>query len=239
MFDANCFLTLTYNDECLPRDGSLDKRHLQLFFKRARKRFGSFRYYACGEYGDRTFRPHYHAAIFGQDFAHDRRKHKVEGGFTYYVSPSLAATWSLGHVLIGELSFESAAYVARYCTKKAYGSKAHANYTVVDYDTGRIGERLPEFALMSRRPGIGATWFARWGGQVYPRDSVVVRGAVARPPRYYDKLQESVSPEMMERLKRTRVESVDEARKEDLGRRGPDIEAARQARARFFARCKV
>ena len=62
----NCFITLTYNDEHLPSDLSLQKDDFTKFIKRLRKNTGDkIRYYACGEYGDLYQRPHFHACLFG------------------------------------------------------------------------------------------------------------------------------------------------------------------------------
>jgi len=84
------------------------------------------------------------------------------------------------------LNFESAAYIARYVTKKVTGQRAAAHYERVSPSTGELVQVEPEFATMSRRPGIGAGWFAKYGSEVYPSDEVIVRGRACRPPRYYD-----------------------------------------------------
>lgn len=135
--DGSSFVTLTYDDDHLPEGGTLVPRDPQLFIKRLRKLVHpiKLRYYLVGEYGDRTFRPHYHLALFG-------------------VPPSafqaVADAWSLdgkaiGHVVVGSLTFESAGYVAGYVTKKMTAK-----------DDPRLEGRHPEFARMSLRPGIGA-----------------------------------------------------------------------------------
>ena len=61
-WNENCFMTLTYDDKHLPSDGSLDPKHLTDFIKRLRFHYRdrSIRYFACGEYGDDSWRPHYH-----------------------------------------------------------------------------------------------------------------------------------------------------------------------------------
>lgn len=177
LHDLSVFVTLTYDDDFIPVGGTLVKRHFQLFMKRLRKAHSSpIRFFACGEYGDETLRPHYHAILFGVDFA-DKRKHSQNAkGDIIYVSDILDSLWSYGHCWIGNVSFESAAYVARYCVKKVNGDKAAAHY----------GDREPEFALMSLKPGIGAGWYDRFRSDVYPSDQVVIRGRVNSPPRFYD-----------------------------------------------------
>lgn len=205
------FLTLTYREEDLPVDGSVDIRHWQEFTNRARSRFGKFRYFHCGEYGDMTGRPHYHAAIFGQDWSHDRKRLKrTDRGDWLYVSESLDATWALGDCYIGELTFESAAYVARYCTKKVTGEKADEHYRRFNPKMGCWTSVRPEYASMSRRPGIGAGWYDRFSSDVYPHDYVVARGHKAKPPAFYDRRLEAEAPDTFAEVKRRRRERGDE-----------------------------
>lgn len=129
-FPDAVFLTLTYRDEDLPDENSLCKRDLQRFIKAIRNRFRgqrrTIRYYACGEYGERTARPHYHAIVFGI------YQHEVQ---------EISALWPYGGVCAGSVTTESIQYVAGYVCKKLKKSA--------------LQSRLPEFSLMSRRPGIG------------------------------------------------------------------------------------
>jgi len=85
MWEENCFATLTYDDEHLPKNSSLDKRDLQKFFKRLRKKYEpkKIRYYACAEYGEKSFRPHYHAAIFNISFADRKEWKRTKEGILY------------------------------------------------------------------------------------------------------------------------------------------------------------
>lgn len=184
MHEDNCFITLTYNDAHLPPDGSLAVRPWQLFMKKLRKAHEgkNIRFYMCGEYGDNNGRPHFHACVFGYDFP-DKvawRSSQANGEHTVYRSPELDRIWGQGFTSVGSLTFESAAYVARYVTKKVSGEKAEAHYQ----------GKKPEFATMSRRPGIGATWFQEFGADVYPHDFVVVNGVRCKPPKFYDRLLE-------------------------------------------------
>lgn len=139
MHDENCFLTLTYSDEHVPSSGSLDKGALQKFWKRLRKRFPErrIRYFACGEYGERLHRPHYHACVFGFDFP-DRELFMMREGIPLYTSEALAQCWPFGFCSIGDVTFESAAYVARYACKKITGEAASRHYERIDYETGEI-----------------------------------------------------------------------------------------------------
>ena len=204
----NCFITLTYNDDNLPYPPTLSIRPLQLFMKRLRKRFGAgIRFYACGEYGEKFGRPHYHACIFGFDFP-DKKLWKISNGFNLFVSDALAALWPYGYAVIGDVTFESAAYVARYIMKKITGDRAEAYYSDrVDLRTGEIYNAKPEFTVMSRRPGIAHDWFVKYGSDVYPHDYVVLRnGKKLPPPRYYDGLFEAQFPGGMTAVKAARVE---------------------------------
>ncbi len=196
LHEDTCFITLTYSDEFLPRFGSLLMDDWQKFFKRLRRRFDvRIRFFGCGEYGELSLRPHYHALLFGLDFP-DKVLWAVRGAHQVFRSPSLEKVWPYGQSEIGACTFESAAYVARYCVKKVTGSKARAHYECVDPETGEFGSRLPEFATMSRRPGLGSGWFEEFGAEVYPSDEVIVRGKSCKPPRFYDRLLAAASPDV-------------------------------------------
>ncbi|AXH75543.1 MAG: replication initiator protein [Microviridae sp.] len=209
---ANSFLTLTYSPNNLPVDLSLDVSHWQSFAKRLRKERGPFRFFHCGEYGEENFRPHYHAMIFGLDFSEDRVLHKVSKGNNIYVSPSLERTWGLGFVTVGELTYESAAYVARYCLKKVTGDQASVRYARVDDVTGELWYVKPEYATMSRRPGIGKLWLEKFEGDVFPSDGVVFAGRRFKVPRYYDKVFAERDPVGFEAVKERRRRSVEDNR---------------------------
>lgn len=188
--DANCFLTLTFDDEHCPANRSLDYDVFQRFMKRLRKEFSGkrVRFYMCGEYGEDFDRPHFHACVFGVDFddkvlIRGRRGDKD----ALYRSARLERLWPFGFSSIGAVSFESAAYVARYCMKKVNGDLAESHYSMVDLETGEVFQRTPEFAHMSLKPGIGALWLERFRSDVFPRDYVVARGHKSKPPKYYDR----------------------------------------------------
>lgn len=196
--EKNCFLTLTYSNENLPGGLSVDVAHWQKFAKRMRKRLGPFRYFHCGEYGDLLDRPHYHACIFGIDFRDDRRVWKISRGNTLYRSETLEDLWTFGHSVIGELTFESAAYVARYVMKKITGPDAEAFY----------GGRKPPYTTMSRRPGLGKSWYDKFKTEVQSNDSVIVHRRETRPPKFYDSQFEITNPEEFEEVKRRRVQKA-------------------------------
>lgn len=198
----NCFITLTYSDEFLPRDKSLNVKHFQDFMKRLRKEYGpGIRFYHCGEYGEKYQRPHYHACLFNFDFP-DKQVWKRVRNSTYYTSESLQNLWGFGYCTIGEVTFESAAYVARYILKKQTGKTAYLKYTELDYDTGEIlNEIKPEYTTMSRKPGIAKHWFEQYHSDVYPDDFIVLRGKKLKPPKYYDAQFEILSPKELSIVK--------------------------------------
>ena len=203
--EDNWFLTLTYDEAHLPEWGSLKKADFQGFINKLRKaRAGTkVRYFHCGEYGDATGRPHYHCALFGVDFP-DRLHWTNRGEHRVWHSEELDQLWGKGLCELGGLSFESAAYIARYVTKKVTGKRADSHYERVDPTTGEIRRIEREYATMSRRPGIGRGWLQRYMTDVYPRDSVIVRGKEARPPRYYDKILSEQQPHVYEAMRRMR-----------------------------------
>jgi len=201
LYDRNCFITLTYDDRSVMYDQNLHLDHLQKFFKRLRKKFGEgIRYFACGEYGSKNGRPHYHALIFNFDF-NDKKLWQVnKNGTKYFVSDALSKLWTAGFSTTGAVTFESAAYVARYTLKKASGNVKN----------DRSSHCRPEFLVMSRRPGVGKGWIEKYVDEVYPLDRVIVRGRECKPPRYYDSYYESLSGDDYQLLKISR-----ELRKKD------------------------
>lgn len=206
LYENNCFLTLTYSDLNLPAFSSLNVRHFQLFMKKLRKKYyPGIRFFHCGEYGDTTDRPHYHALIFNFDFPDKELYSTNRDGHRLYTSSSLDKLWPLGHSVIGSVSFQSAAYVARYCVKKVTGDFADAYYEVVDSQSGQIGRRQPEYATMSRRPGIGSAWYGKYSSEVFPSDFVVLNGAKMRPPKAYNRFLERDDPKLLARVRGQRV----------------------------------
>lgn len=142
----NTFCTLTYSDEKLPSDNSVSPREIQLFIKRLRFNTGKkIRYFACGEYGDQSNRPHYHIALFGYPNCRRGRTRTLRSNQPCCpVCTEIRNAWGLGNIYLGALEKQSAAYIAAYTTKK-----------MTRHDDPRLEGRFPEFARMSRRPGIG------------------------------------------------------------------------------------
>lgn len=210
LHEHNAFITLTYDNEHLPADNSIHKTELQKFFKRLRKNIGQkIRYFACGEYGEMNNRPHYHAIIFGYDFP-DKKLHTKRNGNLLFTSQELQNSWNLGHSLIGAVTFESAAYVARYVTKK-YKSKDQSeidqHYQLCDRETGEIFQLTPEFCLMSRRPGIGKDWLEKYKSDT-DKDFITLSGKKMSLPKYYDSLLEKDNQEEFAKRKLKRKQNI-------------------------------
>lgn len=193
----NCFITLTYSDENL-KSPSLDYSHFQAFLKRLRARFpkDKISHFTCGEYGETNpstgikdggiYRPHFHSILFNFNFP-DRIPVRMLGDSRLFKSAILDSCWGHGACKIGAVTFESAAYVARYAMKKVNGDLAKSHYSFI-LPTGEIIDRAPEMLHMSKRPAIGKRWFEKYGADTYAHDAVVARGVEMQPPRYYDKL---------------------------------------------------
>jgi hypothetical protein len=210
LWPVNSYVTLTYNDESLPPGQSLCLRDVQLFLKRLRKARepARIRFFLGGEYGEINGRPHYHALLFNVGFPDRLYFGDNKRGERLYVSAELASLWSsggreLGHCTIGEVSFDSAVYCAKYALKKVTGEIASEHYEFIDID-GVVYDRRPEFAVMSRRPGIGAGYYERYGSEVRAHDSVVISGMEVRPPRFYDDKSKVIAPDLFDRFKRKR-----------------------------------
>lgn len=252
MHEHNCFVTLTYAPEHLPRNCSLDYRDWQLFMKRLRKaRTRSLRslqaasppllgkeeirFYMCGEYGDDLARPHFHAILFGIDFA-DKKLISTKRGNNLYTNPTLDKIWAKGHAWIGSATWQSAAYVARYVMKKITGEQAKTHYLTIDEQTGETTERKPEFNNMSRRPGIGSSWLNKYQSDVYPHGKVVINGTQAPAPRYYDKLHQRENKKLHEELKAQREQEAYKSRDQRNDQRRQAREKILEAKTKYLKR---
>ncbi len=221
-YKTNSFLTLTYREKCdcsknqlrdglhIPEDFSLVKKHHQDFMKRLRKHFKGrrIRYYQCGEYGDDNNRPHYHSALFNLAFD-DEQFYSHNYGNPLFTSQTLEEVWSYGFATIGNLSFQSASYVAGYILKKITGARADDHYLRND-ERGNAYWLQPEYATMStgakKGDGLGADWLKLYHEDVFPSDDLPVPGVgiVRGIPRYYEELQEQINPQSLEEAKQIR-----------------------------------
>lgn len=222
MHDHNSFVTLTYADAPL----SLEYSDFQLFMRRLRKARGYARFFCSGEYGDERGRPHFHAVLFGVRFEDGRYIGKSPAGFKLYESADLLSLWRLGHCSVGSVTFESAAYVARYVVKKVTGEAAAEHY----------GGRRPEFAEMSRRPGIGSMWLDKFWTDVFPSGKVVVRDVESNAPRFYRKRFRERFPIAARRVEFEQAEKVQEAIEDNAPGRLEAKEAVQEARLKMLKR---
>lgn len=221
LYNVNSFITLTYSPEHLPANGCLDYDAPVAFMKRLRKRHGSdIRSYGCAEYGSKGGRPHYHLCLFNFDFEDKKQIRNHGGRDALFESEELRDLWPFGYSSVGSLTFESAAYVAGYCTKKLTGKLDHL-YEIYNPLTGEVlqneqGEYLrrpvERSVSVSRMPGIGRPWYDRFGDYVRRNDFVVINGHKMRPPKYFDSIFEREFPEEFLAVKQSRAEVGKEMR---------------------------
>lgn len=195
LHEANIFLTLTYDDEHLPENNSLVKKHVSDFMKRLRKHVGQVRFFASGEYGDIFGRPHYHLIVFGLPinspvFIDRVWDNKAKG---YYCR---CKCWPFGHCYVGNVTVDSARYVARYTVKKVKGKGSKEYYESLGL--------VPEFALMSRRPGIGAAYADKYADELSHFGTVMQNGKPCPLPRFFkERVDYAVGfDEMIEAMKK-------------------------------------
>lgn len=202
----NDYITLTYAEEHLPENGILNYRHFQAFLRRTRKHLKpkKIRFYAAGEYGEKTQRPHFHAIIFGHSFTEKSPLGKSPSGFPLYRSAQLEKLWPWGHSSTGEVTFETAAYVARYVMKKINGDAQYEHYTRTNKETGEIYLATKEMSHMSLKPGIGKTWLDQNAADVYPEGKVITNGKEVNAPKYYDKKHAEKNKAVIDELKAQR-----------------------------------
>lgn len=248
LYTHNCFITLTYADDPLSLNVKHFQKFMKRLRRRFPGRtirffhcgeYGTVCYWCgmsemickqkgCGKFRATLGRPHYHACLFNFAFTSDivgeddaMYLHRIDPvtKSRLYRSNLLERIWSHGFSTIGEVNFESAAYVARYVVKKFTNtdcSRVSHHYGLFDHDTGcLVVERSPEYVTMSRNPGIAFDWFKKYYKDVYPHDYVVIRdGIKVKPPKYYDTKYDIVDPDALADIKSVREASF-EKRKED------------------------
>lgn len=211
-YENNCFITLTVDEENMEKvfpGGSLDHRPWQLFAKRFRKKFqgledithpitgeqvNPIRFLMCGEYGSEGKRPHFHACVFNFDFP-DKELHSIKNGVRLYRSLTLEALWPFGFSTIGDVNFESAAYLARYITKKIGGDAAHEHYS----------GKKPEYITFPAGFGLGRIYYEKYNKQWYEQDLVRMGKHVMKPPKYYDRIFDIDNSEKLSIIKDNRI----------------------------------
>lgn len=196
----SAFITLTYDNDHLPPGGTLEKQDLQRFWKRLRKHGHTVRYFACGEYGEETDRPHYHAVVFGYWPSH-RVQHPSKRAVPMFRSRELEQLWPAGQSYFSAVTRENATYVAKYTLGK-YDDKGQLK---------DFGSRQPPFLTMSTHPGIGANYAREHARALIRHDGVRLKGGrLAALPRYYEKVIARQDPESISGLKTRRRELAHE-----------------------------
>lgn len=203
----------TWNGEKYVRNASIKvfNAKTKKYKNKTIKCYNRIRFYMCGEYGSQLKRPHYHAIIFGYDDP-GKELYSQKEGISLYTSDLLSNIWGMGFVTTGEVTFESAAYVARYIMKKIKVSdKSPENYkhhyeSVDQY--GEIHELEPEYTNQSRRPGIANNWITKWTDDVFPSDFVTHEGRTLRTPRYYDEVYDTFPDSNLKEIKKCRIEKA-------------------------------
>lgn len=220
--EENSFITLTYSEDNLPENGSLNYEDVTKFIKKLRKALENtpydkkLKYFRVGEYGDQLSRPHYHIILFGFDFSYPieyKNKPSVrilesdQGDKKYYSSSFLTDLWSKGFCNIGEVNYNTCMYVAKYVTKKVNGSKKHDHYEKLS-PYGEYIQLEQEKSSMSRRNGIGKEWLKQFWSDVYPSDACIHENRKLKTPKYYDKYLEKYNLDLYEQVKMQRESSL-------------------------------
>ncbi len=221
-YEHNQFITLTYdNDNLITNTGTdsvtgevteyatLVPDDLAKFIKDLRRYFEyhynhtGIRFYACGEYGEKYQRPHYHLILFNLPLPDKVPFFKNANGDQIYTSDIIQSIWDRGLTSIGEVTWNSAAYTARYVMKKVKGPTAKEWYSARNI--------LPEFVRMSRKPGIAFGYYEENKYRIYENDEIILtnkkgKGEVVKPSKYFDRLFDLDSPEAMQAIKKKRQE---------------------------------
>lgn len=211
MHDSTLFATLTYDEE--HGRPSLHHPDWQLFAKRLRKKCGPFRFFMCGEYGEKLDRPHFHAVLYGLNLPDLEPVSSVQSKHQKLKSALLTKTWGQGLTDISVFTPGAAQYVAGYVFKKmsADERERRGNDKVLDWRTGQLVERVPEYARMSLRPGIGFTYFEKYHRDILNWDNVIIDGKEWNIPPYYDTLISRLPASDIDAIKFARSQKGDAA----------------------------
>lgn len=206
LHEQNSFITLSYNDKHLPPGGNLQPDDFTLFMKRLRKHCEpkQIRYLMCGEYGTKNHRPHYHALIFGYQFPDLTIYKMTKDGNVLYNSKILHKLWGKGFSPIGNVTIQSAQYVAKYINKAP----------------DHLPDLEPPYNNSSRRPGLGIKFLEKNYQHIYQHDFLMLEKRKYKPPRAYDKWLEANHPDLYREIKHARLKH----RKETLDQTTEDMQ---------------
>lgn len=219
-YECNQFITLTYDQEHIKwvtgvnrETGEIEQvttlvpEDLAKFMKDLRRYYEyhynhkGIRFYACGEYGSNTYRAHFHLIVFNLPIFDKTKFFINKTGEQIYQSETIQQIWGKGQITVGDVTWNSAAYVARYVMKKIKGKDAKDTYK-------KLGI-VPEFVRMSRKPGIAWQYYEDNKDKIYETDEIILtnkegRGERVKPSKYYDRLYDLESPEAMKAIKQQR-----------------------------------
>lgn len=221
-YSHNWFITLTYDNDHLPPDGTLAPEdmtrliHTIREYYRIKKGIKRISYLYCGEYGTNTGRPHYHLLLFGAPFDLDQFYDTfVDTNYkTHWKSKELDKWWGKGMCDICVLEWSNAAYVARYTMKKAFAEpNSQDKYEAIG--------KIPEFIRMSRRPGIGMDYYDEHWQEIYELDQMVmktIKGNTGnfKPPKAFDRKLEKLNPDLYNYIKENRKKCAERGYKNDI-----------------------
>lgn len=233
-YEHNQYITLTYDEDHVTwkmganRDTgeiepvtTLIPDHLTKFMKDLRRYYkhhfnhDNIRFYACGEYGSQTHRAHYHLIIFNLPINDKVFLKYNKTGEKLYTSETIQKIWKKGLISVGDVTWNSAAYVARYVMKKIKGNDSARTYELLGIE--------PEFVRMSRKPGIAWQYFDENKDKIYECDEIIITnkdglGEKVKPSKYYDRLYDIDNPEFMKALKERRKLEAEYAMAIQLGK---------------------
>lgn len=236
-WEENYFITLTYDDKHKPYNwqmpdletgqiytdpgnwnGYLNPDDMKHFMYRLRTDYArkfkhrGIRMMYCGEYGEDTKRPHYHAILFNMPIpANELKVYKQTYTKDFlYTWDWLTEEWGKGNVIIAEVTWNTCAYVARYMCKKQKGP------TSSEYYASR--GQTPEFMRVSNRPGLARQYYEEHKKEIYAGDELIIKGrngkpVCIKPPKYFDNLFKEFNKEYMEELKERRSEACQTSEK--------------------------
>nr|CAI9750241.1 replication initiation protein [Microvirus sp.] len=170
-----------------PTDITTFKESLDKKLRRAKKK--PLRYYYCGEYGSTTFRPHYHMLAFGLELEEsDMELEFINNEHQpIYKCQWLEDLWGKGIVRIGAVTWNSAAYVARYIMKKQNGKEGERRKEIIG--------NIPEYVRMSLKPGIGAEYALMNREKIEALDKIILPGKKAKAVhtvKYFESLYDDL-----------------------------------------------
>lgn len=183
-----CFITLTYDEQHIPKDRYLKIKDQQDFWKRLRYYFKNkkIKYFGCGEYGPKTHRPHWHFCVWGYKPTDLKFYNYNHNGDKLYTSKELKNIWGNGFVIIGELTYKSACYVSRYCTKKIFKKQKWSK---------DIGIK-PECTICSK--GIGLEYWEKYSENIIKNNGIHIKIGDKvknkRIPKYFMKKFKDMDP---------------------------------------------